>query len=135
MDARELRIGNWIEEEYNNIRQWKLEDYRLYHGRDYLENEISDKIYPIPLSPEILEKCGFEDGELTLDHSNGNVCLSLSLTSNTVSMWVEGFYQFGKCEYLHQLQNLFYWLTGGQELPFNEQAQLLNSNQPAENNL
>ncbi len=104
MDAKELRVGNWIEEEYNNFRQWRLEDYSLYHGEDYPENEISDKISPIPLTSEILEQCGFKKGSLGFWMKGG-------VEYNPNKHLLLG---FGYCEvnHLHQLQNLFFALTG-----------------------
>lgn len=66
---------------------------------------------PIPLTPEILEKCGFDGNELNIKSTGHQACLSMN-DDKSVSLWVEGHYEFGKCKYLHQLQNLFVALTG-----------------------
>jgi hypothetical protein len=133
IQANELRIGNWVIDHggNNNIVQG-------IHGSGsvrFIDGEVCavDKLNGIPLTPEILEKCGFEENE--------NQTLYLGIDDYGLN-WLEiikspdGFYpviyqwaemsnetpqsvHLNRVEYLHQLQNLYYALTG-QELTFKE---------------
>lgn len=120
MKAQELRIGNWVD------RDGKL--YRILSGYGLLTGAVA-KYKPIPLTPEILEKCGFEKREQ-------GVCNCYYIPNSTISMsyqielvWLKDiingkesgfpFYRNAFCtvKYLHQLQNLYFALTG-EELDF-----------------
>lgn len=57
----------------------------------------------IPLTPEILEKCGFVQ---TSAATFGNGIIGIYFGEG------EYFYNHGKGKYLHQLQNLYFALTG-----------------------
>jgi hypothetical protein len=104
IDARQLRIDNWVLR-LGDSHQWESTDFTT-------DPELFD---PIPLTPELLEKIGFSErqhlhdwyrvvqeqtiltihaGEWLLCPSNSAPCLS------------------GEVRYLHQIQNLFYTLTG-----------------------
>jgi len=56
MKARELMIGDWVEL-YGTPTRWKLEDYAKWHKE--MERTDVHTFEPIPLTPEILEKNGF----------------------------------------------------------------------------
>ena len=116
MDARELRIDNWIqcrpksstdkESGWRNIRVDAALIYAMCHSKPYFEHRY------IPLTEEILLKCGFEKnireddfdywthkeiGEEIWQHDEGfchNLCYG------------------GDINYLHSLQNLFFAITG-----------------------
>jgi hypothetical protein len=99
MKANELRVGNWIigcNGKYFQIFEDGMEI--LMGARNYGDFD------PIPLTPEILEKAGFEKG-LNGYFFRGGVEYNLK------RHMLEG---FGYCEilYVHQLQNLYYALTG-----------------------
>jgi hypothetical protein len=56
----ELRVGNWVSFDsgatnLDRIGQITVEEFDCFSPSGEREN-----IYPIPLSPEILEKCGLE---------------------------------------------------------------------------
>ena len=124
MDARELRIGNYVYDDINNIVEIDHQD-------------IGEEVYifykPIELTEEILLKCGFKKENLKPSNEH----------SEYFSIWIEdykysfsfayfrnnwGFYHsytdaseeednnrfdaisFG-IKYLHQLQNLYFALT------------------------
>lgn len=112
MKANELRIGNWV-----NLNDGSLtDDYRVVEkvGRKNVEfiikgcnkvmssRPISD-VYGIPLTEEILLKCGFDllpNGKLNHD----NLCkFEINFIFNSKSHLVK---------YLHQVQNLYFELTG-----------------------
>jgi len=97
--ANELRIGNWVMEgiEFHKI------DYR---ESDFFHVEIFE---PIPLTPEILEKAGFVNSE--------SIELFFELTGFKISDGKILHTHFKRDRgvqilNLHQLQNLYFALTG-----------------------
>lgn len=111
MNANELRIGNWVDVsgeiqvsllDLSNIYNWK-ERYRGYATCPYR---------PIPLTEEWLVKFGFEIREShTTDRfwkndflfKDGKLYIHFSMDEG--DFYVE-------CKYVHQLQNLYFDLTG-----------------------
>ncbi len=138
IQANELRIGNWILFQPNNkISRWVLVEILdrtnvITHDMGHsLVLSYSD-IQPIPLTPEILGKCGFDvwDRKLSTEHSKevGNDGFKLKsiykkeYKSNQFLLVGNGAYdELGEtdlsevCKNLHQLQNLYFALTN-QEL-------------------
>ena len=133
IDAKELRIGNWIifkgyRKQIISIREWAAERgiYLIDLGDTREEMGIRTiDIHPIPLTTEILEKCGFKlcanysDNDYTVYYDN-DVDLFLTLNwrdretgFNPQKPNYEGELEsFGiEIKYLHQLQNLYYALT------------------------
>lgn len=119
IDAKELRIGNWVQ----IAQMWQGAGYDIYRQCDIdTINRISrdannrNPFYdPIPLTPEILEKCGFEI------NSFGRLVISINpLFQIGESLEQPGstmLYCHNRCvsnniRYLHQLQNLFFALAG-----------------------
>jgi hypothetical protein len=122
IQANELRIGNKIlnsDNEIVTVTELRDEFYlnESKHGQYYATSN------PIPLTPEILEKCGFvkEDDKIStfwkliLNRSeaisiedDGSFGLNAANASSS-----EGYASSPDlCKYLHQLQNLYYSLTG-----------------------
>lgn len=128
IQARELRLGNWVKDrggKYIRIDYFEhLQDgYSCKFGMsNYVEGwgdlhdwtEYTDYADPIPLTPEILEKAGFEflsfggagmfyykDGVYVSEYMNYLNCDPYGNTEHSV-----------KISHLHQLQNLFFALTG-----------------------
>ena len=97
MKPNELRIGNWVET-FEGVIQiqngWEIDE--------------GNECQPIPLTEEWLEKFGFEYSDLNGDSG----------------LWkIPPFQIYGKCNqfiyeyaldvnYVHQLQNLYFALTG-----------------------
>jgi len=115
IQSNELRIGNYVNLndglEHDKIRQisgieHKIVYTRIKGCRFAQVHQSFDRIYPIPLTEEILLKCGFKirkDGKLYHD---------------TLSLYEADFIfnsKSGIIKNLHQLQNLYFALTG-QEL-------------------
>jgi len=124
IQAKELRIGNWT---YNNIQKYYMEVDKINLIGDDGDSEINgweeEDFDPIPLTIEILEKCGFEIGK-----KNYSLNMSCELFTYAVKKrfaiyyrenhgWLytneqryreDSFYMTS----LHQLQNLYYALTG-----------------------
>lgn len=100
----ELRIGNWV-----NIDNNQTTVCHIMGDEDYFK--------PIPLTPEILKKCGFEvlqaDGTMNKTIAY-NGYLAISTYTDDCKYWKIKNYYAGtnaKIKYLHQLQNLYYALT------------------------
>ena len=132
---QELRIGNMLSIEGTFIKVGKIEENSISWNiaKDTAKFKIwnpflpiSDKrINPIPLTEEILLKFGFEYRK-----KNSKVIM-LGLTNEeyetTLQNWITtNFFQISRCginalsveiKYVHQLQNIFFALTG-EELTF-----------------
>lgn len=125
--ANDLRIGNWVKNNYdignNNSRDEQVDIHLL---EDIL-HDYANVFEPIPITPELLEKCGWvrykgsdndytvwqkEEWYLELDwrrQQNGFdlmiECISNTHEFETIVMGIK---------HLHQLQNLFFALTGNE---------------------
>lgn len=118
MKIQELRIGNLVKCKTSNdsaiysviqIDGLGLK-VRLSHPR-HTEFTPLDRIKPIPLTEEILLKCGFyqENGVMsyaTQDYS------SVKITYETLAKYYRLYPYTYRIDYLHQLQNLYFDLTG-----------------------
>ena len=123
MDAKELRIGNWVFcDEINNfypggfiqVEEILSDGIERSHGG--LTVYELDQIHPIPLTPEILEKAGFTfydnpnktPSRIYKIGSDFRICKCYN--QDHFTLWD---YPYGKSiRYLHQLQNLYFALTG-----------------------
>jgi hypothetical protein len=140
IDSNELRIGNWVSHNgnwsYRNDEKnpvdnkpfnfkWESSDwYALGECTLFIED-----VSPIPLTAEVLLKCGFDtwDRKLSTEYSKevGNDGFKFKFihnkeyNSNQLFLIGNGAYDdLGEtdltenCKYLNQLQNLYYALTG-----------------------
>lgn len=116
MKINELRFGNWVLDGFGNpvqikdiISEGNTSGYKL------------STLSPIELSPEILEKAGFVTiGRYAIGVGGYNVFAKGRielLQPNEGDPYILAFYE-AKIKYLHQLQNLYFALTG-QELTIN----------------
>ncbi len=142
LQANELRIGNYVLEAGEWSRIYSLDDggESYFRINDVMVNKISGRsligneprFSPIPLSPEILEACGFEAEEARFINSfeteNPFVidCNGTTFECNKVAeiyggmpneFWKIRFgdntiYLLYEIKYIHQVQNLLYSLTG-----------------------
>jgi hypothetical protein len=122
IQPQELRLGSWIK---INGQVKQLNRKLFKHA--VLEGLGVENIEPIPLTKEILLKCGFsdkeyKDGYIGIDVNSGGIITDFVLTKPLVM----GDFQkslsweyragnipfFNQIEHLHQLQNLFHSLTG-----------------------
>lgn len=117
--ANELRIGNWVT--VKGVFE-KAIHIRL---RKHDFNKDFNDFYPIPLTEEILLKCGFENYQT--DKSNVFKGEGFLITfvkegrfkgKRYLKYHCVTFEDFGKIQYLHQLQNL-YWCLCGKEVEVN----------------
>lgn len=103
MKAEELRIGNYI----------LLDGGKHKIRRDTLINILRgvSNLKPIPLTEEILLKCGFK-------HKGNGFYEILGCFIELCNVGDEFYYcgfkgkSIGNIKHLHQLQNLYYCLTG-----------------------
>lgn len=102
--AHELRIGNWLTSDDNSF--WKVDAEVI----DVVGRRADHLYAPIPLTPEMLEKCGFKVTITEHTYGNGRVGIFFYVGLFT--------YGIAKGRYLHQLQNLYFALTG-EELTVN----------------
>lgn len=111
MKIQELRIGNWFIGYNGKPFQWSLGHFGLLTLKKN-RLEIDDIIKsPIPLTEEILFKCGFyqENGVMsyvTQDYSDTKI------TYETLAKYYRLYPYTYRIDYLHQLQNLYFALTG-----------------------
>lgn len=144
INSKELRIGNYL---LSNTSDWvtvesilssTMRIYGHYEGDDneeYLADFSQDDLSPIPLTAEILEKCGFvhdKNGWYKISYTAFNasdyddliyhliehdVEISVNIKSNWVNIHnithdEQGATSKNRIKYLHQLQNLIHALTG-----------------------
>jgi len=118
MKANELRIGNWIIEDETiysygiskTKRQISLNDFRV---SDDNWSDLWDMFKPIPLTEEILLKCGFEKDKKNnsfniYKHKYYDLFFRI-FDGGAISFCLNNEYVLIK--YLHQLQNLYFALT------------------------
>jgi len=113
MKAEELRIGNILRDKYTGDNLIVLELTKDRITFDY----ITDKKWqaePIPLTEEIILKCGFEieEGRFGNEYHLDDFILYTSEQLSICFCW-DNFIK--DIKHLHQLQNLYFALTG-QEL-------------------
>jgi hypothetical protein len=116
--ANEIRVGNWLE--------WNKKPFKVCAiFRNVTENELwakdNNELHPIPLTEEILLKCGFiKTGITELYYPTNTINISwveedptvIEINCENIQCYIIN------CEYLHQLQNLYFALKG-QELEIN----------------
>jgi len=126
MQASELRIGNSIENEYLNVdlgmEVWIVVkvDYHILYD---LVHDESKKYRPIALTEQWLLDFGFEKHVTAASvYVKGNKALS---TLDGKFRFIQGNFVcqlvLAELQYVHQLQNLFYALTG-EELTLKEKV-------------
>lgn len=120
INPNELRIGNWV------IHNNPLTDKSVYHqvtAGTFSKLTFHAREYePIPLTPELLEKCGFvkiESGSTPYgDHDayiigeeSGRLIWSAGRLLKPIP---NGYLRIAQAEikYLHQLQNIIFDMTG-----------------------
>lgn len=137
MEVNELRIGNWIveqcDENYSRINKvWEIESKRESEGFRVNATEPSN-ILGIELNPDILEVIGFVNKNKNNPKVFQGWVLDKKDWSFSIEWWdgkpvdgryiaYKGLYLFASdgyhsidvshIKYVHQLQNLHYFLTG-----------------------
>lgn len=126
--ANELRIGNWVNYNINGEQLHSGKITGIYNTQDEPSRGVIDYHYPlvfgqpIPLTPEILEKAGFESvrwsmGSYNWVHRESKICFKRLKTQGDVVRFM-AHNRITHVTSLHQLQNLYFALTG-EELNIN----------------
>ena len=124
--AQDLRIGNWL---YDNEVGFK--DHFKVKSGDIVDIETygMQTYTPVQLTPEILEKMGFKKIQYLINKiayegymnkyfifhkaHNGNVLLDFN-TRQAISAYCDVDKTQTHLKYVHQLQNLYFALTGNE---------------------
>jgi hypothetical protein len=133
MKANELRIGNLIYEIVDTPENPKLKELfrvsticELFNTLHDIDDNITsiDNCEPIPLTEEWLLNLNFNSqykkGWIGIDvkHSNGTTTDFVLSYPKRMGMWQTFFafeydsYRFVELKYVHQLQNIYFALTG-----------------------
>lgn len=126
----DLRIGNWVKIPDSAIEYFDIEEIHYTdedpNKTDY-EKYLIDGYYPsqlegIPLTAEILNKCGFVSHRWGGHYNDVYVLNNIEIAHSGIVppnrfcyMYKEdevGKKYFKGLQYLHQLQNIYYCLTG-----------------------
>jgi hypothetical protein len=121
MNFKELRIGNWVEDEDDSHDRWQVE--RIEPGKEetkgmwFVNGRWTEDLQPIPLTPEILEKAGFMESQ---DNTYYLPKMDYTVDFVGVILWKKEYFRLNEeftsvgkpIQYLHQMQNLFFALTG-----------------------
>lgn len=119
--SKELRIANWIHDGYNEIRINGDAIAHLYQSERPLSNIDPPPWKPVPLTEEWLLKFGFEKPaihylKLAIGDHREDLQSSLQIAFSGcgyVQVCRAGINAYSaKAEYVHQLQNLYFALTG-----------------------
>jgi len=111
IQANELRIGNWVKVKGTN---------NAITVSFPLHNELAEDWYsflnaiePIPLTPEILEKCNCIKDTNT-PYTTSVFGIDFQFNSDFIHFYWDGeylFYNGFKIQHLHQLQNIYFALS------------------------
>lgn len=129
LKCTDLRIGNYVNIEGDVVKVKEIYEKSIYYANgEYESYAIEDFIHPIELTEEVLVKVGFEDRKEYFNYSrvfgdDGDYCDSIyiyycprlnhfkfthfiveNLDIQTMDLY--------NIKYLHQLQNIYYCLTG-----------------------
>lgn len=121
MDAKDLMIGDWVRLRYTDyltgavaVKEFQVGQLRylswdgrgetMYVGSDHQNMSTIDKMEPIPLTPEILEKNGFTNGEFYAE-SHIEDWQIMSDSSHLAARSECGWCIDIPCQYVHQLQH------------------------------
>lgn len=136
IQANELRIGNNVLQNGRVVYVESISEDRgiinvnietELDGSAWLNGIDLNELDPIPLTPEILEKFGFEKDDNDLEFHHEDFCswyekeypiIGRLVTSNFGTYLFDEETDTLRIYFLHQLQNLYFALTG-QELEVN----------------
>ncbi len=103
ISANELRVGNIVKKD------------EVEYVADFITIQMAHNYSPISLTPEILEKCGFVQvrNGIGLRVFGGYVFVSMLFNLFPLVLDIDNSRMpLNNIKYLHQLQNLYFALTG-----------------------
>ena len=115
MRANELRIGNFVDERVvgycvvNDISNSYLIVTGIYR-KDLMYSVLPENAHPIPLTEEWLLKFGFKAVPFAIPDKFDN--RKIQIKRDERGFWVIACYNFILIKHVHQLQNLYFALTG-----------------------
>ena len=117
MKANELRIGNWVMGDSERPYQIELSDFSDWYN-DHNSHEYGDHVHPISITEEWLLKLGLEqpyDDSPYIYTKDIKECpyeegFRIEEHGEVGCYMIDDYYI--KIKYIHQLQNLYYALTG-----------------------
>lgn len=119
--ANELRVGNWVIDPVDG----RMKTTNIYQIGKHQIDDTNTNYLPIPLTPEILEKAGFVKYQYGGNNQFEGYKVRWSkdsiygfLTSDNIFALLGFERRHQNIKYLHQLQNLYFALTG-EELEIN----------------
>jgi hypothetical protein len=118
MEANELRIGNLVCLHFTNqnleiksIEYWKDSDYIIIFDGNIIEN--LKKLKPITLTEDWLIKFGFEDRNDYWKKKKVKMVWSSRIIKTGERLGIRH-EKYDHIQYVHQLQNLYFALTGNE---------------------
>lgn len=116
INPNELRIGNWVSRTDGvQVQLSNIGRKGTNIGPDEFPVCLEWEMFkPIELTPEILDKCGFEDREYTWEKDGIALDWSIRVISSNERQGIS-VVNHSHIKHLHQLQNIYHSLTG-QEL-------------------
>lgn len=116
MEAKNFRIGNWVNGEYrgfsNDVQIYGMDKKVIQHSHESVQPLPTEHFNPIPLNEEWLVKFGFNKGEESYlwERTGNGFTIEFETGNGVVGCYLE------RVEldviYVHELQNLFFALTG-----------------------
>ena len=126
MEAKNLRIGNFIKDRGNKVIRIDFMEYqeseystkfgqRMFLGEEEVHpmTEYTDYAIPIEITDEWLSKLGFTRDDET-DYRWYLLDKSIAYDADDNCIRIADSWEFGKRKYVHELQNLFFALTGNE---------------------
>lgn len=119
--AEELRCGNkvLISTEISDVTCISVDGISASSKTAHYAFEPFEFVQPIPLTPEILVKCGFEDwsgdtqyGKFGLVMNDINIIFAYKIKEKIFERVDVDEFSIYHINYIHQLQNLYFALTG-----------------------
>jgi len=126
MKAEDLRIGNWVE-----IKDQEVKTYAQVEGIGNLQHVAGqlwsiEELEPIPLTEEWLDRFGFDEHWFKqYEFTNWGIKVRKDPYAISETKWIvfhgfaNQFSELVSLKHVHQLQNLFYCLSG-EELTIKE---------------
>jgi len=125
IQVNELRFGNWIKYLGDVVQVFGTRGIYVITIDEHNEREQQiafPAFEPIPLTPEILEKAGFvlrqKDEDGIIYGKEKYTIIYTRCTPGGFGYFLNGYHNDVHLQYLHQLQNLYFALTG-EELKIN----------------
>ena len=111
IQANELRIGNLVDDGFENIIEINIDSYR-----EILVFDANTRWNGIPLTEEWLLKFGFVSNPYQDRYEFNSLHIECNKTKGYLELWIE---DLPHIKYVHQLQNLCY-LMFNEELTINQ---------------